>query len=135
MTDPFREAMSEHPMRPTHPDFERLREVVDIIENLKAGTHGWSKNYKLEAALREMFGVKPDTPNVKTILDRFFDVISAGYLAANRSGINAPADLVPAARHADLVELMTNGWMDGFLFGVLFQILGGHRDDPEDGPR
>jgi hypothetical protein len=129
--DTFHDLAGAFPLRPTTPDFERLREAIDIIERLQAGSHGWSANYRLEQLLSEMFGVKPTGPNVQEIIDRFVDSVSVGYIGTHRSTRNAPKNLVPEDRFADLVELMTNTWFDGVFVGILFQSLGGHRDNDE----
>lgn len=128
--DEFHDIAGDWPLRPTTPDFERLREVVAIVEqSLQPGSHGWSKNYKMEKLLAEMLGVKPTGPNVVDVFNRFIDVVSATYMGTQRAIRNAPAGLVPGDKHQDLIELMTNTWMDGVFFGILFQTLGGHRDE------
>ncbi len=88
-------------MRPDgEPDWEMLRKVVERVEELKR-LHGRDSK-KINAWYRSQIG----------------DTYSISYLAANRVGLNIPEDPTP-----ELAELMTNGWVEGFLFGVLFERL------------
>lgn len=100
----------QHPFRPSHPDFELLRQVVDIVE-----------------------GHKVDRRKAEQVYGQFIDIVSASYVAANRSGMTLQKEGagIPSHLHERIVELMTNAWMEGLFFGVNFQLLGGHRN--EDG--
>ncbi len=104
----------QFPLRPTHPDFERLREVVDMVEKLKTQT-----------------GI-----STKAVYDAFVDAISAAYMGANRVGVNIPPEVRGPGGRQDVRrtvhDMMTNAWVEGLFFGIQFQLLGGHREDPED---
>ncbi len=100
----------QFPFRPQHPDWDRLTEVVDRVEPLKAGS------------------AKPEASYAGVV-----DVYSAAYLAANRSGMTFEQNAagVPSHLHEKIVDLMANAWVEGLFFGVNFERLGGHRN--EDG--
>lgn len=102
------EGFAEHvqrqfPLPPDHPDFQRLRLVVDRVEQWT--TQGRSP----EAAYGELM-----------------DLYSVVYLAVNRSTADALATET-RARQAE-VNTRANSWTEGFLFGMLFAELGGHRE-------
>ncbi len=103
----------QFPLRPTHPDFERLVEVVNEVERLKA-----------------------DKPvDAKKVYDQVVDTVSVSYLAANRMGMNLPDDFPRGLRdhiRREVHEMMTNAWVEGVFFGIKFAELGGHREDPND---
>jgi hypothetical protein len=92
-------------IRPTHPDFERLTQVVDWVEDQK------------------LVGRSPDD-----VYAELMDVVSVAYLAANRCKLDLPrGKMVFAAR--EVLDVAANEWMEGFLFGLLFERKGGHRDE------
>lgn len=93
---------AQFPFRPDHPDFERLQRVVQIVEKLKAD------------------GVDP-----KVAYETICDVYSLSYLAVNRAGMNVPNK--PTITRIEAVDLMANGWVEGFLYGVLFARQEGER--------
>lgn len=95
---------SQFPLRPDHPDFQRLRQVVDRVEEWKAE------------------GLSPED-----LYNELMDLYSVLYVAVNRSTADALAT-EPRARQAE-VNTRTNSWAEGFLFGMLFAELGGHRDE------
>lgn len=101
----------QFPLRPDHPDFERLREVVQMVEDLKAARVSAEKSYE---------GV--------------IDVLSASYMAANRMGMNLPAWIhqLPKEAATEVLDLMTNAWVEGLFFGVEFERRGGHRVGESD---
>jgi len=109
--------MAQHPLRPSHPDFVRLTEVIQLIEGL-----------------RELRGTESRV--VQEIYDGFVDTVSASYMGANRSWMNVKGKGVPSHLHKTVVEMMTNAWVEGMLVGIYFQQLGGHRPDPTlDNPK
>lgn len=85
----------QFPFRPDHPDFERLKQVVQTVEKMKAD------------------GISPEQA-----YEKICDIYSLSYLAINRSGMNIPDN--PSVTRMQAVELMANGWVEGFLYGVLF---------------
>ena len=112
MSDSFdNHVRRQFPMRPTHPDFVRLLEVVDEVERLK----------------------REGPADARIIYDDVVDSISVAYLAANRMGMNLPDivnDLPPKVR-GELLTAMTNAWVEGVFFGVQFEKRGGHRSDDQ----
>ncbi|HEY6116786.1 MAG TPA: hypothetical protein VI172_12585 [Candidatus Dormibacteraeota bacterium] len=102
---------SQFPLRPDTPDWDRLREVVEIVEDLKAR------------------GV----PAKEAYAD-IVDVVTASYMGANRMGMNLPRWVhdLPQDRAVEILELMTNAWVEGLFFGVQFERRGGHRTGPDD---
>ncbi len=114
MTNSFEEHVRQQwPFRPDTPDFERLREVVDLIEKLKSEGPA-------------------SAADIKKVYDRFIDAISVSYMGANRMGMNLPWDKgFTDEQMKDIHLLMTDAWVEGVFFGVYFQILGGHRGTDE----
>jgi hypothetical protein len=90
----------QFPFRPEgHPDWVKLQKVVAQVEEMKAQ------------------GLKAEQT-----YEKIADVYSLSYLAANRAGMNIPDK--PKVTRVEAVEYMTNGWVEGFLYGVLFDRLG-----------
>jgi hypothetical protein len=90
----------QHPFQPDHPDFERLREVVGHVE-------AWQRQ-----------GIAPEKA-----YEKFMDLYSVTYLAVNRTRANVPSQI-----NETRGEFAANSWVEGFLFGLLFQRKGGHRE-------
>ncbi len=101
----------QFPLRPDHPDWERLRDVVDMVESLKAARIPAEKAYAGSV-----------------------DVVSASYLGANRMGMNLPDWIhqLPKEAAVQVLDLMTNAWVEGLFFGIHFERLGGHRVGEDD---
>lgn len=93
----------QFPFRPDHPDFDRLHEVVAKVEKMKAD------------------GITPEQAYAEIA-----DIYSLSYLATNRAGMNIPDE--PRVSRMKAVEYMANGWVEGFLYGVLFAREGGRRE-------
>lgn len=104
MPESFEESMrGQFPLRPHHPDFDRMREVVQQVEEWKAE------------------GVKPEVAYARLV-----DVYSMSYLGVNRAGLIVRDGKRPRDQVERMDEL-ANSWCEGFMFGVLFQQYGGHR--------
>lgn len=87
------------------PDWQRLAAVVAQVEAWKAA------RVPAESVMRDLF-----------------DVYAVAYLAANKAGMNIPGRFTEPGDRRAAAELMANGWLEGFLFGVLFSQAGGHRE-------
>ncbi len=103
----------QFPFRPDHPDWERMVEVVQIVEKMKADGLSASDAYK-----------------------GFVDVYSASYMAINRSSRTLAGEQPDLPKEPEklfqlIVEQMSNAWVEGMFFGIYFERLGGHRDNPE----
>lgn len=110
MSDDFEKFVTQQfPFRPSGPDWERLREVVEQVEE-------WKRQ-----------GVEAMKP-----YEDLMDVYAASYLAVQRAGSNMPY-IPPGFRVlADKVmQFGANAWLEGFLFGVLFQQYGGTQTEEE----
>jgi hypothetical protein len=93
----------DFPNRPTHPDFERLKEVVAWVEDAK------------------MSGASP-----AEVYEKMLDLTSVAYMAVNRVGMDTPANKAVFSRK-EVVIHAADEWTEGFLFGMKFQQLGGHQ--------
>jgi len=103
-----RQFAEQWPLRPDHPDMQRLLEVVEMVERLKA-----------------------EGADARQVYEAVVDVYTVSYLGANRMGMNIPSDF-PSGLRQKLLELMTNAWVEGVFFGVQYERLGGHRPSAED---
>lgn len=110
-------ARRQFPFQPQHPDWDRLKEVVAVVEKMKADRLPPEEGYK-----------------------QFVDVYSASYLAVNRGGMTLAGQQLPDAYKDPeklfqfIVEQMSNAWVEGLFFGIYFQLLGGHRNEDGTSP-
>ncbi len=107
---------SQFPLRPSHPDWERLVEVVQIVEKIKA-----------------------DGLSAEAVYNGFVDVYSASYLAINRAGVTLAGEQPNIPKEPEklfklIVEQMSNAWVEGLFFGIYFERLGGHRNEDDGSP-
>lgn len=100
--------LGQHLFRPQHPDFETLRKIVARNEELKD------------------LGV-----SASTAFDDIADIPSVAYLAAQRCAMTlqtriekgeAPR-LLAREMQQFMIDMGSNAWVEGFLFGVLFERL------------
>ncbi len=78
-----------------------MREVIEQVEQWKAE------------------GLKPEEAYAKLM-----DTYTIAYVATQRGLVDCPDDL----SRRNVIDYAVNVWMEGFLFGLLFQQRGGHRE-------
>ncbi|HYJ33790.1 MAG TPA: hypothetical protein VE326_11275 [Candidatus Binatia bacterium] len=101
-----RHLAEQFPFRPSHPDFQRLQEVVKQVEAWKA-----------------------DRVDPEAAYASIADLISVTYMGVQRAGMNLPP---ASASRKQVTNYMANAWVEGFLYGVLFQQLGGRQVTDDD---